>query len=169
MGHARGMIDSSNMEDIQDIARECAAVGQTMLAACYREPAPDAEEAAAAITTFHEWMLAGKNQQGAVEGFPDIYTARLYVAGMFGNEHGDGDDDLFCNLSNYGTFAKEPEKFIACRNAIDAIQDTFSEAQPRMQETMESMLSETLNALEEAMPLIQQILHSPADEANSGI
>lgn len=104
-----------------------------------------------------------------MEGFPDIYTARLYVAGMFGNEHGDGDDDLFCNLSNYGTFAKEPEKSIACRNAIDAIQDTFSEAQPRMQETMESMLSETLNALEEAMPLIQQILHSPADEANSGI
>ncbi len=156
------------MEDIQDVARECAAVGQTMLAACYREPFPDADEAAAAITAFHEWILAGKNEQAALDGYPDMYTARLHIAGMFANEHGDGDDDLFCNLSNYGPFANEREKFTACRNAIDGINDTFMEAQPMMQEMMGSMLSVALNALEQAIPLLQQILRSPAGDANSG-
>ncbi len=114
-----------------DIARgiysQCAAIGGIMLAACYKEPGPDPEAAAAAITAFHAWILAGKSEQGVVEGFPDVYTARLYVAGLFSNECGDGDDDLFCNLLNYGPFAEDQETFIACRNAIAAINASFRE------------------------------------------
>jgi hypothetical protein len=117
-----------------DIARgiysQCAAIGGIMLAACYEKPSPDPEAAAAAITAFHAWILAGKSEQGVVEGFPDVYTARLYVAGLFSNECGDGDDDLFCNLLNYGPFAEDQETFIACRNAIDAINASFREVGP---------------------------------------
>ena len=31
---------------------------------------------------------------------------------------GDGDDDLFCNLTNYGPFAEEEAKYSAFRDAI---------------------------------------------------
>ena len=127
---------------MDEVTSECAAVGETMLAACYKKPLPDAEEAASAITAFREWILAGKDRQEQVQGFPDPFTARIYAAAMFCNEHGDGDDDLLCNLSNYGCFANDRETFSECREAIDALEGTMMEAEEFLQQKMQPPIEE---------------------------
>ena len=86
------------------------------IAAYKKGAAPEPLEAAANMEAFVAWIKAGDGE--VVDGIPASISPRILVAARLGKEEGDGDDDLWCNLENYGPFAEDREKYKGFLSAL---------------------------------------------------
>jgi hypothetical protein len=105
------------------------------IAAYKQGDAPEPLEAAANMEAFVAWIKAGESE--VVDGIPSSLSPRILVAARFGKEEGDGDDDLWCNLENYGPFSEDREKYKGVLSALSEFQEVCERSGGAFRELME--------------------------------
>jgi hypothetical protein len=105
------------------------------IAAYKQGDAPEPLEAAANMEAFVAWIKAGESE--VVDGIPSSLSPRILVAARFGKEEGDGDDDLWCNLENYGPFSEDREKYKGVLSALSEFQEVCERSGGAFGELME--------------------------------
>ena len=89
------------------------------LAAYKRGPDPDPADSLENMRKYLEWLKSGEGVK--CSGVPVGMNPHCLVAARYGGDEGDGDDDMWCNLTNYGPFS-ENEEYAETRKLLHELQ-----------------------------------------------